>query len=154
MRTVLIYLTLAFCLLPLWLCSAVARENSDKDRDKLIEALMERVKHLETIIGEDERPIATKLTIVERLDRIEREFRESKSKAKPLEYDLQHDLRQLNQAVQNISRRVDELKARVDRMEREADAMLKADDFSSLRRDVERLQRQLDNLTQKVDKRN
>ena len=114
---------------------------------------MERVKHLEAIIGEDERPIATKPAMVERLDRIEREFRESKRKAKPLEYDLKHDLRQLNQEVQNISRRFDELKARVDRTEREADAMLKTDDLSSLRRDVERLQRQLDNLIQSVDKR-
>lgn len=154
MRTVLIYLTLAFCLLPLWLCSAVAGENSDKDRDKLIEALMERVKHLEAVIGEDESPFTTKPAMVERLDRLEREFQESKNKAKPLEYDLQHDLRQVNQAVQNISRRVDELKARVDHTERVADAMLKADDLSSLQRDVERLQSQLDNLTQKVGNRN
>ena len=146
MRTTLIYIALALCLLPLWLCSAVAGENSDKDRDKLIEALMERVKHLEAIIGKDSSAITTKPAIRERLDSIEREFRESKSKAKPLEYDLKHDLRQLNQSVQNISRRVDELTARVDRAEREAGAMLKADDLSNLRRDVERLQRQLDNL--------
>ena len=153
MRTVLIYLTLAFCLLPLWLCSAVARENNDKDRDKLIEALMERVTHLETIIGEDDHPFTTKPAMGERLDSLEREFRESRSKTKPLEYDLKHDLRQLNQAVQNISRRVDELSSRVDRAERETDAMLKAD-VSSLRRDVERLQRQIDSLTQKVSNRN
>ena len=154
MRTVLIYLALLFFLLPLWLCSAVAGENSDNDRDKLIETLMERVTHLEAIIGEDKRPIVTKPSMAERLNRLEREFRESRSKARPQEYDLKHDLRQLDQSVQNISRRVDELKARVDRTEREADAMLKADDLSNLRRDFDRLQRQIDNLTQKVDRRN
>lgn len=154
MRKVLIYLTLAFCLLPLWLCSAAAGENSDRDQDKMIEALMERIKHLETIIGKDDSPFTTKPAIKERLARIEQEFRESNSKVKPPEYDLKHDLRQLNQAVQNISRRVDELTARMDRTDREADAMLRADDLTNFRHDLERLQRQLDNLTQKVDNRN
>ena len=146
MRAALIYIALAFCLFPLWLCSAVAGENSDKDRDKLIDALMERVKHLEEIIGEDESPFTTKPAIRERLDRIERDFHESKNKANPREYDLQHELRQLNQEFQNISRRIDELAARVDRAEREAYEMLKADDLSNLRREVEQLQRKLDNL--------
>ena len=143
MRAVLIYITLAFCLIPLWPGSAVAGENSDKDQDKLIDALMERVKHLEAIIGEDESPLTTKPAIRERLDSIEREFSESKSKSIPSEYDLRHDLRQLNQEFQNISRRIDELAARVDRVEREADEMLKADDLSNLRREVEQLQRRL-----------
>ncbi len=146
MRTVLIYITLAFCLLPLWLGSAVAGENSEKDQDKLINALMERVKHLEEIIGEDESPFRTKPAIRERLDRIEREFSESKIKSTPSEYDLRHDLRQLNQEVQNISRRIEYLAVRVDRAEQEADEMLKPVDLSNLRRDIEQLQRKLDNL--------
>jgi len=146
MRRTLIYITLAFCLLPLWLSSAVAGENSDKDRDKLIDELMERVKNIEEIIGEDESPFTNKPTIRERLDHIERELSESKIKSTPSEYDLRHDLRQLNQEVQNISRRIDYLANRVDRAEREADAMLKPVDLSNLRRDVEQLQRKLDNL--------
>ena len=149
MRTVLTYLTLALCLLPL---SAVAGENSDKD--KAIEALMERVKRLEAIIGEDERPILTKQTMGKRLDSIEQELRKSQSRANPQEYNLQHDLRQLNQTVQNTSRRVDELANRMNRTERETDAMPGAEDLASLRRDIERLQRQLDNLTQKLNRMN
>ena len=150
MRTVLAYITIAFCLIPLWLCSAVAGDSRDTDQDKLIEALMERVKQLETIVGKDEHPISAKPAMRERLDRIERELRESQREVKPLGYNLQSDLRQLSQTIQNTSRRVDELTTRMNRVERDADAMSGADGLASLRRDVERLQRQLDNLMQKL----
>ena len=98
MRKNLICLVLAFCLFPLWHCSAVAGEYSDRDRDKLIESLTERVERLEEVIGEEAQPVLIRSTIGERLDRIEREFHESQSKLKPQEYNLQHDIRQLNES--------------------------------------------------------
>lgn len=154
MRTVSTYLTLAFCLLPLCLSSAVAADNHDTDQDKLIETLTKRVKRLEEIVGKDEHSIPTKPPMGEWLDRIEREFRENQREGKSLGYDLKHDVRQLSQAIQETGRRVDELTARMDRAEREADGVPGADDLWSLQRDVERLQRQLDNLSQKLGKGN
>ena len=152
MRTISTCLTLAFCLLALCLSSALAADNRDTEQDNLIDELLERVKRLEEIVGKDDHHISTKPPMGERLDRIEKEFRENQSGGKSLVYDLQHDLRQLSQSIQETSRRVDELTTRMDRAEREADGMLETNDLWSLQRDVEGLQRQLDNLSQKLGK--
>ena len=152
MKTKLPLLTLAAVLLGAWVCAATEEDSRNADQDKRIEALTERVKRLEAIVGPHERPIAIKLPMGERLARIERELRDSEREMKPLGQDLQQDLRQLTQSLQRTSRQVDELTARMDRAERNAGTLPGADDLRSLRRDVEQLRRQLDEVARKLAK--
>jgi chromosome segregation ATPase len=152
MKTILFSLTMSVVFLGAWVCGAAEEDGRNADQDKQIEALAERVKRLEAIVGPNERPLPTELPMGERLDRVERKLRASQREEKPLGQNLQQDLRQLRQSLEKTSRRVDGLTARMDRAERNADSAPAADDLKDLQRDVRELQRQLDELARELAK--
>jgi hypothetical protein len=137
-RTRLLTLCFATCL-----TVAAAVADRDTDQDRRLEAVAERLKRLEALLGVDENPVPGKPTVGQRLDRLERESRATATPAESPRFDPRPELERLGQSVRDTDRQVQLLARRVEQVERQPDP---AATSARLERDIERLQRELFDL--------
>ena len=137
-------------LMPLSVASAADADEKNGEQDKRIEALMERVKRLEALVGPDEKPSPVKPTMATRLDRLERKVRGIVHSVKAFADEPRESIQQLSQSLKEMAQQIRELTRRIDRVERKAETDADSNPVRALRRVVDRLQRQLDDVQQRL----